>query len=63
MNVRRKQPPSLPSLGSLKLVQLLYEPQGAFLDVQVDLLIADSPNHQTALARRTPIDIPGVQAK
>lgn len=52
--LRPKHQPPLISLGSLQILQLLYEPPGAFLDLQVDLLLAQSDYHRQALARRTP---------
>ena len=47
----KHQPPWL-SLGSLQVLQLLYEPPGAYLDLQVDLLLAQSDYHRQALERR-----------
>jgi hypothetical protein len=41
-------------LGSVRVVQLLYEPKEAFLDIQIDLLLAESRFHREALARRVP---------
>src|SRR5438876_7968825 len=38
-------------LGNLKVLQFQYEPPGAYLDIQIDLLLADSKYHRTALAR------------
>jgi hypothetical protein len=52
--LRPKHQPPLISLGSLQILQLLYEPPGAYLDLQVDLLLARSDYHRQALARRTP---------
>jgi hypothetical protein len=56
--VRPKRQPPILSLGQLQILQLLYEPPGAHLDVQVDLLLADSPYHREALARRIPAQLP-----
>jgi hypothetical protein len=52
--LRPKHQPPLISVGSLQILQLLYEPPGAYLDLQVDLLLAQSDYHRLALARRTP---------
>jgi len=52
--LRPKHQPPLISVGSLQILQLLYEPAGAFLDLQVDLLLAQSEYHRQALARRVP---------
>ncbi len=49
-----KHQPPLISVGSLQILQLLYEPPGAYLDLQVDLLLAQSEYHKQALARRMP---------
>ena len=52
--LRTKHQPPLIALGSLQIVQLLYEPPGAYIDLQVDLLLAQSEYHRQALARRVP---------
>ena len=52
--LRPKHQPPLISLGSLQILQLLYEPPGSYLDLQVDLLLAQSDYHRQALERRTP---------
>jgi hypothetical protein len=52
--LRPKHQPPWTSLGSLEILQLLYEPPGAYLDLQVDLLLAQSEYHRQALARRMP---------
>ena len=50
--LRPKHQPPWISVGSLQILQLLYEPPGAYLDLQVDLLLAQSEYHRQALARR-----------
>jgi hypothetical protein len=45
-------------LGQLDVIQLLYEPPEAFMDVQIDLLLARSPYHLQALQRRTVTRLP-----
>ncbi len=52
--VRTKHIPPVIDLGSVRVVQFLYEPRDAFMDVQVDLLLAESEFHRSALARRVP---------
>jgi hypothetical protein len=52
--LRPKRDPPWTSVGSLRILQLLYEPPGAYLDLQVDLLLAQSEYHRQALARRVP---------
>jgi hypothetical protein len=49
---RTKTSPAIRSLGPTRLLQLLFEPQDAFIDIQVDLLLADSKYHRAALDRR-----------
>lgn len=46
------------ALGELKILQLLYEPPDAFLDMHVDLLVADSPYHLEAIKRRITVILP-----
>jgi hypothetical protein len=52
--IRPKHQPPVISLGTLEIVQLLYEPPGAYVDLQVDLLLARSEYHLQALERRVP---------
>jgi hypothetical protein len=46
------------TIGPVRIIQLLYEPPGAFMDLQVDLLIADTVYQKEALARRVPKRLP-----
>lgn len=57
--VRPKHQSPVLSLGPMRLIQLLYEPPGVFVDIQIDLLLAESTYHRTALSRRVPIELPG----
>jgi hypothetical protein len=59
--LRPKRQPPITTLGKLRMVQLLYEPAEAFVDVQVDLLLADSEYHRAALSRRTMMRLPDVE--
>jgi hypothetical protein len=52
--LRTKHQRPLTTLGSLQILQLLYEPPGAYVDLQIDLLLAQSEYHRQALARRVP---------
>jgi hypothetical protein len=52
--VRTKHQPAVVDLGSVRIAQLLYEPKDAFLEIQIDLLLAESSFHREALARRVP---------
>lgn len=58
--VRPKRQPPILSLGQLQIAQLLYEPPGAYLDVQIDLLFAESDYHREALSRRIPLSLAGL---
>jgi hypothetical protein len=49
---RPKTSPPIRPLGLIRHLQLLYEPEGAFVDIRVDLLFADSEYHRAALDRR-----------
>jgi hypothetical protein len=55
---RSKNEPPVVSLGKLKILQLLYEPPDSFMDMQVDLLLADSPYLRQALDRRIKAVLP-----
>ena len=46
---RPKRHPAIVNLGALRALQLLYEPPGAFVDLQVDVLLTDSDYHRQAL--------------
>lgn len=50
--------PPLLGLGTEHILQLLYEPPGAFTDLQIDLLLAESDYHREALSRRVPMRLP-----
>lgn len=56
----KRTPPTL-SLGSFQVLQLEFEPQDAFIAVQVDLLLVDLSYHHEALSRRVPINLPDVK--
>jgi hypothetical protein len=51
-------------LEDAEFIQLLYEPPHSFVEVQIDLLLADSPFHRQALARRValPLEALGFEA-
>ena len=53
--VLAKRSPPIRPLGELQIAQLVYEPPETFVEVQVDLLLADSAYHVEALARRVPM--------
>jgi hypothetical protein len=45
-------------LGQLELIQAIYEPPGAFVDIHIDLLWAGSDYHCQALDRRVTVRLP-----
>lgn len=54
-----RQPPTL-VVGESRIMQLSYEPPNSFMDIRVDLFFAESEYHQSALARRVPMVLPGI---
>ena len=60
--VRPRRQPSVVSLGRLRLIQCLYEPPDKFLDLQIDLLLAECPYQLEALTRRVPEQLVGLGA-
>jgi hypothetical protein len=49
---RPKRSPPILQFGDNRILQVLYEPPGVFVDLQVDLLLADSEYERKALQRR-----------
>lgn len=58
LGIRPKQTPPVISIGRLNIIQLLYEPPETFMDVQIDLLLAESDYYRTALKRRISTRLP-----
>jgi hypothetical protein len=58
--IRPKRQPPVIVIGETRILQCLYEPPDCFIDIQVDLLFADSAFHRTALTRRSPALLPGL---
>jgi len=58
--IRPIHDPPLIRIGESSIVQLSYAPPGRFMDVRVDLFLAETEFHQSALARRVAIDLPGL---
>ena len=50
--------PALVTVGKDRFFQFLYTPPGTFVDIKIDLLLAESAYHQTALSRRRIFDWP-----
>lgn len=59
-NIRPKRKPPVVQLGEERILQLLFEPPGSFVEVQVDLLFGDSAFHRCALAQRRPTQVEGL---
>jgi hypothetical protein len=58
--LRPKHHPLVIELGTTRIAQFLYDPPGAFLTLQVDLLLAESEYQKTAVSRRVPAQMPGL---
>ncbi|MBN1393553.1 MAG: nucleotidyl transferase AbiEii/AbiGii toxin family protein [Pirellulales bacterium] len=56
--IRQKRARLSIKLGQMELVQLFYEPPEAMIDMQIDLLLADSPYHKVALQRCVSATLP-----
>lgn len=56
----KRQPPML-TLGTVRMIQFRYQPPRAFIDMQVDLLLAESEYHRQALARRVQMRLPDLE--
>jgi hypothetical protein len=52
--------PPVIALDPCRLIQFAYSPPDSFIDIRIDVLLADSPYHQAALARRVPAKISGL---
>jgi hypothetical protein len=55
---RPKRVPVLVTFDNERVLQLVYDRPGSYLDLPVDLFIADSEYHRQALARRVPFRLP-----
>src|SRR4051812_44763349 len=49
--IRPKRQPPILTIGDVRIIQLLYEPPGTFLSLQIDLLLAESDYQRAALVR------------
>jgi hypothetical protein len=54
----KRQPPVL-QVGGQRVIQLLYPAPGTFLDIQIDVLLADSAYQKEALTRAKPAKLDG----
>ena len=57
---RPKTQPPLIAVGDHSFLQFLYTPPGEFYEVQLDLLLAETELHESAIHRRVRRDIPGL---
>jgi len=57
--LRPKRVPPVFSIGSQRLAQFYFTPPETYIDIQVDLLFAESPYQRDALARRKAARFPG----
>jgi hypothetical protein len=55
---RPRRKPPVTQLGSLRVLQLEFDPEEAYVSVHVDLLLSNSEYHDLALARRVWRKIP-----
>jgi hypothetical protein len=56
--IRFKRDPPIMHVEGLQVIQLLYEPPGAFMQFQVDLHLATTPFHRQVLSRRVSLSLP-----
>jgi len=57
-NVRVPEKDSWKTIGELQLCQTLYEPMDAYIDLQIDLLVARGEYHRQSLDRRVAVELP-----
>jgi hypothetical protein len=57
--MRPKRQPAVSSVGDQRIIQLLYQAPGTFLDMQIDVLLADSAYQKEALTRAKPAKVDG----
>ena len=55
--MRSKREPPVLSVGDQRIIQLLYQAPGTFLDIQIDVLLADSAYQKEALKRAAPVKL------
>jgi hypothetical protein len=60
LGIRPKHSPPVISLGRLNIIQLQYEPPDSFMEVQIDMLLAETDYLRTALDRRISATLPDV---
>lgn len=60
LGIRPKKRPALVTVGDHQFVQMIYEPKDAFIELQIDLLLATTEYQRQALARRVPGRLPNL---
>jgi hypothetical protein len=59
--LRAKRKPPVLNIGPSRILQMLFEPPGTFLEIQVDLLFADSDYQRQALSHCARTRLPGLE--
>ncbi|HJT33694.1 MAG TPA: hypothetical protein VJ783_16735 [Pirellulales bacterium] len=59
-DIEPRRRPAVSHLGKLRIIQSMYEPPGALMDLNVDLLLADCIYQRQALDRRVPEELAGL---
>jgi hypothetical protein len=57
--LRSKRQPAVLLVGDQRIIQFLYQAPGTFLDIQIDVLLADSAYQKEALTRAMPANLDG----
>jgi hypothetical protein len=60
---RPKAKSAVLQLGPQKFIQMLYQPPGSYLDIQVDLFVATGDYAQQALQRTQVASLPGLEVQ
>jgi hypothetical protein len=61
--VRPRTGTALDQIGNLRMLQLVYDPPGAFLDVSIDLILADCDHQRQAIERSVRAQLPGLDVE
>jgi hypothetical protein len=56
----KRHPPVL-QIADQRIIQYLFEPPGTFLDIQVDLIVAETEYQRAALTRRIALRFPEIK--
>ena len=58
--LKPKRSPAVLVIGNQQIIQFLYQPSGTFVDIQVDLLLAEGEYQKQALTRCQSTPLPGL---